>query len=82
MAAQTVMDERWGTKGRSVSLINNPRTLLEAPAATVTNLRETLNEIGDDDRQGAGRRDGVPREPRQPRSTCSKSRCRRSSSRR
>jgi hypothetical protein len=27
-------------------LINNPRTLLETPAATVTNLRETLNEIG------------------------------------
>jgi len=45
-AAQKVMDERWGTKGRSIALINNPRTLLEAPAATVTNLRETLNEIG------------------------------------
>ena len=45
-AAQRVMDERWGTDGRSVTLINNPRTLLEAPAATVTNLRETLNEIG------------------------------------
>src|SRR5205814_5868347 len=29
------------------SLVNNPRTLLELPAATVTNLRETLNEIGD-----------------------------------
>lgn len=46
IAAQKVMDERWGTNGRSVSLINNPRTLLETPAATVTNLRETLNEIG------------------------------------
>jgi len=45
-AAQKVMDERWGTDGRSIALINNPRTLLEAPAATVTNLRETLNEIG------------------------------------
>ena len=44
-AAQKVMDERWGTDGRSVVLINNPRTLLEAPAATVTNLREALNEI-------------------------------------
>ena len=40
------MDERWGTNGRSIALINNPRTLLEAPMATVTNLRETLNEIG------------------------------------
>ena len=28
-AAQHVMDERWGTEGRSVVLINNPRTLLE-----------------------------------------------------
>ena len=34
LAAQRVMDERWGTNGRSVSLINNPRTLLESPAAT------------------------------------------------
>ena len=32
--------------GRSVLLINNPRTLLTAPFATITNLRETLNEIG------------------------------------
>jgi len=47
LAAQKVMDERWGTEGRSVALVNNPRTLLELPAATVTNLRETLNEIGD-----------------------------------
>jgi len=46
LAAQKVMDERWGTDGRSLSLINNPRTLLETPVATVTNLRETLNEIG------------------------------------
>ena len=28
-AAQRVMDERWGTDGRSLALINNPRTLLE-----------------------------------------------------
>ena len=46
LAARRVMDERWGTEGRSLTLINNPRTLLDAPAATVTNLRETLNEIG------------------------------------
>jgi len=45
-AAQHVMDERWGTAGRSIVLINNPGTLLSAPFATVTNLRETLNEIG------------------------------------
>ena len=45
-AAQHVMDERWGTAGRSIVLVNNPKTLLSAPFATVTNLRETLNEIG------------------------------------
>jgi len=45
-AAQRVMDERWGTAGRSMLLINNPRTLLTTPFATITNLRETLNEIG------------------------------------
>lgn len=45
LAAQKVMDERWGTDGRSIALVNSPRTLLELPAATVTNLRETLNEI-------------------------------------
>ena len=45
-AAQKVMDERWGTAGRSITLINNPQTLLTTPFATVTNLRETMNEIG------------------------------------
>ncbi len=45
-AAQRVMDERWGTSDRSVVLINNPQTLLSVPFATITNLRETLNEIG------------------------------------
>ncbi|MEO6566646.1 MAG: C13 family peptidase, partial [Casimicrobiaceae bacterium] len=45
-AAQRVMDARWGTTGRSVLLINNPQTLISAPFATMTNLRETLNEIG------------------------------------
>jgi hypothetical protein len=40
------MDERWGTARRSIVLVNNPQTLLTAPFATVTNLRETLNEIG------------------------------------
>ncbi len=46
LAAQKVMDEHWDTEGRSVVLINNPRTLLDTPIATVTNLRAALNEIG------------------------------------
>lgn len=45
-AAQHVMDSKWGTEGRSIVLVNNPKTLISAPFATVTNLRETLNEIG------------------------------------
>ncbi|MDQ6620366.1 MAG: C13 family peptidase [Pseudomonadota bacterium] len=43
--AQHIMDQRWDTAGRSIVLVNNPRTLLERPMATVTNLRETLSEI-------------------------------------
>jgi hypothetical protein len=45
-AAQHVMDTRWGTDGRSIVLVNNPQTLITAPFATITNLRETLNEVG------------------------------------
>jgi len=45
-AAQKVMDERWGTTDRSLLLVNSPQTLLTTPFATITNLRETLNEIG------------------------------------
>lgn len=45
-SAQQAMDARWGTKGRSILLMNSPRTLVTAPFATVTYLRETLDEIG------------------------------------
>ena len=45
-AAQHVMDTRWATDGHSITLVNSPKTLITAPFATVTNLRETLNEIG------------------------------------
>lgn len=37
---------RFGTIGRSVSLINNPKTVLETPAASVTSLRLVLNRVG------------------------------------
>ena len=46
VAARDLFDERFDTDGRSVTLINNPRTVLDTPLATVNNLRETLNEIG------------------------------------
>jgi hypothetical protein len=44
--ARELFDQRFDTAGRSIVLINNPRTVLEQPMATVTNLRATLKEIG------------------------------------
>lgn len=46
VAARELFDQRFDTDGRSVTLINNPRTVLDVPLATVSNLRETLNELG------------------------------------
>ena len=37
---------RFGTTGRSITLINNPKTVLESPAASVTSLRLALNQVG------------------------------------
>jgi len=45
LAARRIMDERWGTQGRSIVLVNNPRTLLTDPIASLTHLRDTLAEI-------------------------------------
>jgi len=44
-AAKRVMDEKWGTTDRSLLLVNNPRTLLTAPIATLSNLRDALDEV-------------------------------------
>jgi hypothetical protein len=46
-AARDLFDDRFDTDGRSVTLINNPATMLDTPFATVSNLRATLSEIGD-----------------------------------
>ena len=46
-AAQQAMDDHWGTAGRSLVLVNNPRTVAEYPFASVTYLRKSLEEIGD-----------------------------------
>ncbi len=43
---RTLMDERFGTHGRSLLLVNNNKTLRRYPLATVTNLRATLAHIG------------------------------------
>jgi hypothetical protein len=47
VVAKDLFDDRFDTDGRSIVLINNPRTVLDEPLATVSNLRETLKEIGD-----------------------------------
>jgi Peptidase C13 family len=44
--ARDLLDDRFDTDGRSIVLINNPRTMLDDPLATITNLKATLNEIG------------------------------------
>jgi hypothetical protein len=45
LAAIKVLDERWVTDGRSITLVNHPASLLETPMATVSNLRATLEEL-------------------------------------
>lgn len=43
---RTLMDERFGTEGRSMLLVNNDKALRRYPLATVTNLRAALRHIG------------------------------------
>jgi hypothetical protein len=45
--AQRVLDERFDTRGRSITLLNHPDTATEVPFATLTNLRRVLQELGD-----------------------------------
>lgn len=45
-SAQHVLDERFGTVGRSLVLLNNRATVTVLPYATLTNLRRALQEIG------------------------------------
>jgi hypothetical protein len=45
--AQQVMDERFDTRGRSITLLNHHDTITEVPFATLTNLRRVLQELGD-----------------------------------
>lgn len=47
LTAQRLLDQRFGTAGRSLALINNRRTLSHYPMATVSHLRHTLKAIGD-----------------------------------
>ena len=44
-AVEKLFAERFGTKGRAVTMINSATTLREAPIATMTNLRATLTDL-------------------------------------
>jgi len=43
---RTMFDERFGTAGRSIALMNGTDTLAEVPIATATNLRAVLEHLG------------------------------------
>jgi hypothetical protein len=45
-AVRKLFDERFGTAGRSLALVNSPDTLGELPIATATNLRAALERLG------------------------------------
>ncbi len=45
-AVRKLFDERFGTTGRSIALVNSPATLGDTPIATATNLRAALAELG------------------------------------
>jgi hypothetical protein len=44
--AKRTMDEHWRTQQRSLAFVNDRATLTEVPMATVSHLREALEEIG------------------------------------
>lgn len=45
-AARQLFDVRFGTKGQSIALINNPYTWQDFPIATKTSLHKALTEVG------------------------------------
>ena len=46
-AVERIVGERFNTRGRALTLINNSETLREAPIATVTNLRAALGGMAE-----------------------------------
>lgn len=45
-SVQKLFDQRFGTAGHSLVLLNNPETVLRQPVASVTALQQTLNTLG------------------------------------
>ena len=46
LAVRELFDVRYGTRGRSVALVNHPSTLHELPLASTSNLERTLQHLG------------------------------------
>jgi phosphoglycolate phosphatase-like HAD superfamily hydrolase len=46
VAVRQLFDERFGTRGRSVALINHRTTLADTPLATLDNLEQALAQVG------------------------------------
>jgi hypothetical protein len=46
-AVEQMMVERFGAAGRTVALVNNPRTVMETPIASATALKAALKRIGE-----------------------------------
>ena len=47
LSARSILEDRFDVDGRSVTLINNAKTLDSTPIATTTNLRATLGYLGE-----------------------------------
>src|SRR5215470_12875686 len=46
LAVRQLFDARYGTRGRSIALVNHPTTLRELPLASTSNLERTLAHLG------------------------------------
>lgn len=46
-SVEKLMQERFGARGRTASLLNNPKTVMEMPIASATSLRAVLKRMGE-----------------------------------
>ena len=46
-AVEKLMQEQFGARGRTVSLLNNPKTVMDTPIASGTSLRTVLKRVGE-----------------------------------
>jgi hypothetical protein len=46
-SVEKLMQEQFGARGRSVSLLNNPKTVMDTPIASGTSLRAVLQRVGE-----------------------------------